>query len=75
MAVPTQTTNRKVVDRPFRQSGQSIIKEFIDTIDTAAKANPELETVPTWVRRHLKSKAIRSQTFLLCASADLSGLW
>ena len=42
----------QAVNRPFRQSGQSIIKEFIDTIDTAVMANPELEIVITWVPGH-----------------------
>ena len=41
------------VDRPFRQSGQSIIKEFIDTVDEAVKANPELRIQLSWVPGHV----------------------
>jgi ribonuclease HI len=42
----------QAVDRPFRQSGQSIIKEFIDIIDSAVRENPELQVVLTWVLGH-----------------------
>jgi ribonuclease HI len=42
----------QAVDRPRRQSGQSIIKEFIDTIDTAVMENPDLKIAITWVPGH-----------------------
>ena len=42
----------QAANRPFRQSGQSIIKEFIDTIDTAVIENPELKIALVWVPGH-----------------------
>lgn len=42
----------QAVERPHRQSGQSIIKEFLDTIDEAVGKNPELNIALTWVPGH-----------------------
>ena len=42
----------QAVDKPLRQSGQSIIKEFLDTIDMAEAENPELQVALTWVPGH-----------------------
>ena len=42
----------QAVNRPHRQSGQSIIKEFLDTIDEAVLENPELQVALTWVPGH-----------------------
>ena len=42
----------RAVDKPQRQSGQSIIKEFLDTIDMAEAENPELQVDIIWVPGH-----------------------
>ena len=42
----------KAIDKPFRQSGQSIIKEFLDTIDMAVAENSELQVALIWVPGH-----------------------
>jgi ribonuclease HI len=42
----------QAVNRPHRQSGQSIIKDFLDTIDNAATDNPELQVALIWVPGH-----------------------
>ena len=42
----------QAVNKPLRQSGQSIIKEFLDTIDTTMAENPEHKLALTWIPGH-----------------------
>jgi len=42
----------QAVNRPFRQSDQSVIKEFIDTIDTVTTEKSELQITLVWVPGH-----------------------
>jgi len=42
----------QAVDKPRRQSGQSIIKQFLDIVDEATDNNPHLQIMITWIPGH-----------------------
>jgi len=42
----------RAIDYPRRQSGQLIIKDLLDTIDTAVNENPHLQVEMVWIPGH-----------------------
>ena len=42
----------KAVDRPRKQSGQSIIHDFLNTIERTTAINPDLKITITWIPGH-----------------------